>query len=128
VSAGPQGSERTSEVPLWVRFGHFKLRHYLLLWFQEIVAYLAVQLGYGGIALLDNETRQKLEDEADDLLDQWEEEVEMADGPPPEPKMPLQHLLRDHHKIAECILDIRDDAIARDFEDDDDFEDDEDKG
>jgi hypothetical protein len=53
------------------------LRHYLLLWFQEIVAYLVVQLGYGGIALLDNETRQKLEDEADDLLNQWQEEVEM---------------------------------------------------
>jgi hypothetical protein len=87
-----------------------------------------VQLGYGGIALLDNETRQKLEDEADDLLDQWEEEVAMADRPPPEPKMPLQRLLRDHHKIAECILDIRDDAIAHDFDDDDDFEGDEDKG
>jgi hypothetical protein len=41
--------------------------------FQEIVAYLAVQLGYEDIALLNNETRQKLEDEADDLLDQWEE-------------------------------------------------------
>ena len=45
--------------------------------------------------------------EAEDVIKQWEETVEM-EVRPPGPKTPLQCLLREYHEIGESILDIED--------------------
>lgn len=41
------------------------------------------------------------------LLDRWEETVEMELSPP-DPKTPIQRLLRERHDIAELIMYIQD--------------------
>jgi hypothetical protein len=73
--------------------------------FDEIALFLAKALGY-------NEANPRCREEAEEAIDRWEEDVEMADNPI-EPTDQLQLLLRDYHEISEQIMDIRDDAIAR---------------
>jgi hypothetical protein len=46
-----------------------------------------------------------LNQEAEDVIKQWEETVEM-EVRPPGPKTPLQSLLREYHDICEDIHDI----------------------
>jgi hypothetical protein len=48
-----------------------------------------------------------LNQEAKNLIDQWEESAAM-EVRPPEAKAPLQSLLREYHEIREGILDIED--------------------
>jgi hypothetical protein len=48
-----------------------------------------------------------LDQEAKNVIEQWEENVEMED-PPRHPRTPLQQLLREYHEICEDILDIED--------------------
>ena len=43
----------------------------------------------------------------ENVIEQWEENVEMED-PPRHPRTPLQQLLREYHEICEDILDIED--------------------
>ncbi len=69
--------------------------------FGEIMRLLAQTLGDDA----------KLEQETKDAIEQWEETVEM-EVIPPDPKTPLQCLLRDYHDICEEILDIQDYSIC----------------
>ena len=48
-----------------------------------------------------------LNQEAKNIIDQWEETVEMEDRPR-QLRTPLQRLLREYHEIREGILDIED--------------------
>jgi HPt (histidine-containing phosphotransfer) domain-containing protein len=95
--------------------------------FDEICEQLAKQLGYGDLATLSGESKAQIVKEAEDLAEQWDSEPEMSDDPKiaaqsiqPEPA--LQTLLAEHHKLCERILDIQDDADAREFGDEDDEE------
>lgn len=80
---------------------------------DEIVALLAWRLGYGDPATLSADQRDAIETEAEQVVDRWMEDAEMAD-PPSEPTTPLQRLLREHHDLGEMILDIQDGMADRD--------------
>jgi hypothetical protein len=67
--------------------------------FDEIAALLAKQLGY-------RSESQEARYEAEEAIDQWAEDVEIADDPI-EPKSDLQRLLHEHYLIAEEIMDVR---------------------
>jgi hypothetical protein len=73
--------------------------------FDEIESFLAKQLGLANA-----------DDEAEEAIERWEEDAQMADTPPT-PTGALQRLLSEHHEISEQILDIRDRAIGRDYGD-----------
>ena len=76
--------------------------------FDEIVSLLAEQLGY-------STTDPRCYEEAENVIDRWEEDAEIA-ADPIEPTNALQGLLRQHHDIAEEILGIRDLAFQRNQE------------
>ena len=75
--------------------------------FDEIVSLLAEQLGY-------STTDPRCYEEAENVIDRWEEDAEIA-ADPIEPTNALQGLLRQHHDIAR-ILGIRDLAFQRNQE------------
>jgi hypothetical protein len=76
--------------------------------FDEIASLLAEQLGYSA-------TDPRCYEEAEKVIDRWEEDAEIA-ADPIEPTNALQGLLRQHHDIAEEILGIRDLAFQRNRE------------
>jgi len=78
---------------------------------DEIVALLALELGYGSIANLTVEQRQSIEAEAEEAEERWMEDADMAD-PPIVSTTPLQRLLRDHHDLGELILNIQEEAMG----------------
>ena len=83
------------------------LREQLDAKYGEIFDLIASQLGYSDRSKLSASERTKLKEETDQAIEQWEETAEM-ELIPPEPTVPLQHLLRQHHNIAVEILDIKD--------------------
>jgi hypothetical protein len=76
--------------------------------YDEIASLLAEQLGYSG-------TDPRRYEEAEKVIDRWEEDAEIA-ADPIEPTNALQGLLRQHYDIAEEILGIRDLAFQRNRE------------
>ena len=95
--------------------------------FDEICEQLAKQLGYGDLATLSAESKAQIEKQAEDLTEQWDSEPETSDDPEIaahsiRPESALQTLLAEHNELCERILDIQDDADAREFGDEDDEE------
>jgi hypothetical protein len=99
-------SEFTSEEIVTLRELHKQLDDK----YAEIVGLLSKTLGYAT-------DDPRLDEEADDAIENWDDafldDVEGA----LEATHPLQILLRDHHEIAERIMDIRDDSISREMDD-----------
>jgi HPt (histidine-containing phosphotransfer) domain-containing protein len=96
--------------------------------FDEICEQLAKQLGHRDLATLSAESKAQIVKEAEDLTEQWDTEPEMSDDPKTEaqsirPEPVLQILLAEHHELCESILDIQDDADARELDDEEDEED-----
>ena len=73
--------------------------------FDQVCALVARELGYSELPLLSDEDRSRVEDEAKQYVEQWEETVEMRTSPTIRPITPLRHLLAEHHEICERILD-----------------------
>ena len=73
--------------------------------FGELCGVAARELGYGDLSTLSVEDRVRVEDEAKQYVEQWEETVEMRTNFTIRPVMPLRHLLAEHHAICERILD-----------------------
>ena len=89
--------------------------------FDEICGHVAAKLGYGTYATLSDELKAEIVEEAEELTEEWDSEVEMSDDPEqikktvaPEPE--LQTLLAAHHQLGERILDIQNEAIDRDLD------------
>jgi hypothetical protein len=57
------------------------------------------------LPLLSDEDRSRVENEAKQYVEQWEETVEMRTSPTIDPIMPLPRLLAEYHDICERILD-----------------------
>ena len=73
--------------------------------FGEVCAVAARELGYGDLSTLSVEDRIRVEDEAKQYVEQWEETVEMRTNFTIRPVTPLRHLLAEYHDICERILD-----------------------
>ena len=73
--------------------------------FDQVCAVIAHELGYGGPSILSVEERIRVEDEARQCVDLWEETVEMRASPAIRPITPLRRLLARSHDICERILD-----------------------
>ena len=73
--------------------------------FDQVCAVVAHELGYGGLSTLRVEDRIRVEDEAKQCVDLWEETVEMRTSSAIRPITPLRRLLAEHHDICERILD-----------------------
>ena len=73
--------------------------------FGELCAVAARELGYGELSTLSAEDRIRVEDEATQYVEQWEETVEMRTNFTIRPVTPLRHLLAEYHDICERILD-----------------------
>ena len=73
--------------------------------FGELCALVARELGYGELSTLSVEHRIRVEDQANQYVEQWEETVEMRTNFTIRPGTPLRHLLAEHHDICERILD-----------------------
>ena len=73
--------------------------------FDEICALVARELGYGELSTMNGEGRNRVEDEAKQYVEQWEETVEMRTSPTIRPITPLRRLLSQYHDICERILD-----------------------
>jgi hypothetical protein len=73
--------------------------------FDEICALVARELGYGELSTMNGEGRNRVEDEAEQYVEQWEETVEMRTSPTIRPITPLRRLLSQYHDICERILD-----------------------
>jgi hypothetical protein len=73
--------------------------------FGEVCALVARELGYSELPLLSDEDRNRVEDEAKQYVEQWEETVEMRTSPTIRPITPLRRRLAEHHEICERILD-----------------------
>ena len=73
--------------------------------FDQVCAVIAHELGYGGLSTLSVEERIRVEDEARQSVDLWEETVEMRTSPASRPITPLRRLLAEYHDICERILD-----------------------
>jgi hypothetical protein len=71
---------------------------------REIATLIARDLGYGSFDILADRERLDVQQEAEDAINKWEQAVELELSPP-EPKGPLQVLLREYHDICEAILD-----------------------
>ena len=84
--------------------------------FDKIIALLACELGYGDSASLTAELHERLAREANETYEQWEETAEIA-ASPIEPKTPLQHLLRERHRLDEEMMDIFDAEMAKNHPD-----------
>jgi hypothetical protein len=73
--------------------------------FDHVCAVLAREFGYGELSTLSEEDRNRVEDEAEQYVQQWEETVEMKTSPTIRPITPLGRLLAEYHDICERILD-----------------------
>jgi hypothetical protein len=73
--------------------------------FDQLCAVAARELGYGELSALSVQDRIRVEDEAKQLAEQWEEMVEVKTSPTIRPITPLRHLLAEHHDTCERILD-----------------------
>lgn len=73
--------------------------------FDQVCAVIAHELGYGGLSNLSVGERIRVEDEARQCVDLWEETVEMRTSPSIRPITPLRRLLAQYHDICEKILD-----------------------
>ena len=73
--------------------------------FDQVCALVARELGYSELPLLSDEDRSRVEDEAKQYVEQWEETVEMGTSPTIRPITPLRRLLAEYHDICERILD-----------------------
>lgn len=73
--------------------------------FGQVCALAARELGYGELATLTVEDRVRVEEEAKQYVEQWEETVEMRTDFTIRPVTPLRHLLAEYHDICERILD-----------------------
>jgi hypothetical protein len=73
--------------------------------FDQVCALVARELGYGELSTLSEEDRNRVEDEAEQYVQQWEETIEMKTSPTIRPITPLRRLLAEYHDICERILD-----------------------
>jgi hypothetical protein len=73
--------------------------------FAQVCALSARELGYGELSTLSVEERIRVEDEAKQYVEQWEETVEMKTSFAIRPITPLRRLLAEYHDICERILD-----------------------
>ena len=73
--------------------------------FAQVCALAARELGYGVLSTLSVEERIRVEDEAKQYVEQWEETVEMKTNFAIRPITPLRRLLAEYHDICERILD-----------------------
>jgi hypothetical protein len=71
--------------------------------FEEICALFANERGYGALSTLSDQDRVRLEDEAEQYIQESEETVGMIPAIRPTP--PLRRLLSAYHVICERILD-----------------------
>ena len=71
--------------------------------FNEIVELLARELSHA-------KNDPRVHDEAESAIQRWAEDAQMAEHPI-ETKGELQRLLKEHHQIAEEIMDVRDWAM-----------------
>ena len=73
--------------------------------FAKVCALAARELGYGELSTLSVEERIRVEDEAKQYVEQWEETVEMKTSFAIRPITPLRRHLAEYHDICERILD-----------------------
>ena len=73
--------------------------------FGEVCAVAARELGYGDLSTLSGEDRIRVEDDAKQYVEQWDETVEMRTNFTIRAVTPLRHLLAEYHDICEKILD-----------------------
>ena len=73
--------------------------------FDQVCALVARELGYGDLSTLSVEDRIRVEDEAKQYVEQWDETVEMRTSPTIRPITPLRRLLAEYHEVCERILD-----------------------
>ena len=73
--------------------------------FGQLCAVAARELGYGELSALSVEDRIRVEDEAKQYVEQWEETVEMKTDFTIRRITPLRLLLAEYHDICERILD-----------------------
>ena len=73
--------------------------------FGELCARVARELGYSELWASRDQVRNRVEDEAKQYVEQWEETVEMGTSPTIRPITPLRRLLAEYHDICERILD-----------------------
>jgi hypothetical protein len=73
--------------------------------FDQVCTLAARELGYGELSTLSVEERIRVEDEAKQYVEQWEETVEMKTNFAIRPITPLRRLLAEYHDICERILD-----------------------
>jgi|ERR1700737_2578413 hypothetical protein len=73
--------------------------------FDRLCAVAARELGYGELSTLSVDDRIRVEDEAKQYVEQWEETVEMKTNFTIRPNTPLRRLLAEYHDICERILD-----------------------
>ena len=76
--------------------------------FDQVCALVARELGYGELSTLSDEDRNRVEDEAKQYVEQWEETVEMKTNFTIRPITSLRRLLAEYHDICERILDEHD--------------------
>jgi hypothetical protein len=76
--------------------------------FGQVCALAARELGYGELSTLSVEDRIRVEDEAKQYVEQWDETVEMRTSPTIRPITPLRRLLAEYHEVCERILDEHD--------------------
>jgi hypothetical protein len=75
--------------------------------FDEIVSSLAIDLRYGDPAMLSQDDKDTLADEAQQTIELWEEDAGTADELP-KLVTSLQILLSQYHELGERILHIQD--------------------
>jgi hypothetical protein len=75
--------------------------------FDQIALLIAQRLGFQ--TPLSNADRKKASEEAEQAIERWDKDAEMA-ALPPEPATPLQQLFHEHHEIQERILDFLDES------------------
>jgi len=73
--------------------------------FDQLCALVARELGYDELSILTAEDRIRVEDQATQHVELWEETVEMKTNFTIRPITPLRRLLAEYHGICERILD-----------------------
>ena len=73
--------------------------------FDQLCILAAREFGYGEFTTLSTEDRIRVEDEATQYVEQWEETVEMKTNFTIRPITSLRRLLAEYHDICERILD-----------------------
>ena len=73
--------------------------------FDQLCILAGREFGYGEFSTLSTEDRIRVEDEATQYVEQWEETVEMKTNFTIRPITPLRRLLAEYHDICERILD-----------------------